>query len=220
MTMADQATLPAQKRSVLGKAVKQLRRQGLIPANITGRKSDPMAIQVEGAAFERFMKEHSRTTLIRMAIPGVPAQTALIGHVQREPVSGKIQHVDFLQVELDQQMRTRVPIRVAGESPAVKSGEGILLHLHNEIEIEALPSDLPNALEIDVSGLEQVDDAAYVRDIRLPARVKLAHANPDDVVVKVVVTRAAIEEVAAAAAPAPEGTAAEAGAQGTPSEQE
>jgi large subunit ribosomal protein L25 len=160
------------------------------------------------------MKAHGRTTLIKMRIPGAPEKTTLIAHVQREPVSGKIQHVDFLHVEMNQPMKVRVPIHVVGESSAVKSGDGILLHLHTDIEVEALPADLPEALDIDISGLENVDDAAYVRDLKLPPRVKLTHVTPEEPVVKVVVTRTAIEEAAeVAAAPAPEGAAAEAGAQ-------
>ncbi len=168
--MAEQAKLQVQKRTVLGKAVKQLRRQGVIPANLTGRHSEPVAIQVDRTALERFMKDHGRTTLINMAIPGTAEQTAMIAHVQREPVSGKIQHVDFMQIEMNQPMKVRVPIHVEGESPAVKSGDGILLHLRNDIEVEALPSDLPESLTIDVSGLEKVDDAVYMRDINLPPR--------------------------------------------------
>ncbi len=218
--MAEQAKLQVQKRTVLGKAVKQLRRQGVIPANLTGRHSEPTAIQVDRTALERFMKDNGRTTLIKMAIPGTAEQTAMIAHVQREPVSGKIQHVDFMQIEMNQPMKVRVPIHVEGESPAVKSGDGILLHLRNDIEVEALPADLPESLTIDVSGLEKVDDAVYLRDLKLPPRVQHVHMSPDEPLIKVVVTRAAIEEAAAEAAPAAEAEAAEAGTQGTPAEKE
>jgi large subunit ribosomal protein L25 len=218
--MAEQIKLQVQKRTVLGKAVKQLRRQGVIPANLTGRQCEPTAIQVERLALERFMKDHGRTTLIKMAIPGTAEQTAMIAHVQREPVSGKIQHVDFLQVEMNQPMKVRVPIHVEGEAPAVKSGDGILLHLRNDVEVEALPANLPEALSIDVSGLEKVDDAVYVRDLQVPPRVQLVQISPDEPLIKVIVTRAAIEEAAAEVAPAAEGEAeaAEEGTQGTATE--
>jgi len=179
-----------------------------------------VAIQVDRTALERFMKDHGRTTLINMAIPGTSEQTAMIAHVQREPVSGKIQHVDFMQIEMNQPMKVRVPIHVEGESPAVKSGDGILLHLRNDIEVEALPTDLPESLTIDVSGLEKVDDAVYMRDLKLPQGVQHVHMSPDEPLIKVVVTRAAIEEAAAEAAPAPEAEAAEEGAQTTPTEKE
>jgi large subunit ribosomal protein L25 len=220
--MAEQAKLQVQMRTVLGKAVKQLRRQGVIPANLTGRHSEPVAIQVDRTALERFMKAHGRTTLIGMAISGAAEQTAMIAHVQREPVSGKIQHVDFLQVEMNQPMKVRVPIHVEGEAPAVKNGDGILLHLRNDIEVEALPSNLPEALTIDVSALEKVDDAVYVRDLKVPPRVQLVHMSPDEPLIKVAVTRAAIEEAAGEAAPAAEGeaeaSASAEGKQGTPTE--
>src|SRR5947209_7406295 len=107
--MADQATLQAEKRTVMGKAVKRLRKEGLIPANVANNDGAPTAIQIDRHELERFMKTHGRTTLIRLTITGAPEQTTMIAHVQREPVSGQIQHVDFLHVQMNQLMHTRVP---------------------------------------------------------------------------------------------------------------
>jgi large subunit ribosomal protein L25 len=214
--MADTVQLWAERRTVTGKKVKQLRRKGILPANITGHHMSPVAIQVEGHALERLLKENARTTLIKLTIAsgdGNTEQTALIGRVQRHPVSRAIEHVDFLHVEMNQAMRVRVPLHTEGESAAVKNGDGILLHLLNDLEVEALPADLPQAITVDVSGLANVDDALYVRDLRLPPRVKLVHSEPDEPVIKVVVTRAAIEE-AAAEAPAAEAAEAAPAAEG------
>lgn len=201
--MADQVKMQAQRRTVMGKAVKQLRRQGIIPANISGQDSTPTPIQVDRGELERFMKDHQRATLIRMALPGAADQTALIGRVQRDPVSGKILHVDFMHIEMNQPIRTRIPIHLMGESTAVKNGDGMALTVINDVEVEALPADIPEVIVVDITGLADVGDTMYVRDLALPPGVRLAHANLDEPLVKIVHVRRA-EAEAAAAAPAGE----------------
>jgi large subunit ribosomal protein L25 len=206
--MADQATLQAQRRTVTGKAVKRLRRQGLIPANLQHHDGEPIAIQIEGHEFERFIKTHSRTTLINLKIPGAPQQTTLVGHVQREPVSGAIQHVEFVQVLMNQPIRAKIPIHMTGESAAVKNGDGIMLQLMNDLEVEALPANLPPAIVVDITGLAEVGNSMQVGDLSLPRGVTLVHATPEEPIVRIGhVRRAEVEE--AEAAPAAEGAAAE-----------
>jgi large subunit ribosomal protein L25 len=212
--MAEQVVLQAEKRTVTGKAVRNLRRAGTLPANLTGRKQEAEAIQVNGHEFERLLKSHGRTTIIKLAIaPSRQTQNAVVGRVSRDPITGAIEHIDFRHVEMNEVMRARVPLHVVGESPAVKAREGILLHLLNDLEVEALPADLPEAIEVDVSSLDAVDAAVHVKDLPLPAKVRVI-TDAEEPVIKVTQTRAAIEEAATvetaeeAEAAAPEGEAA------------
>lgn len=205
--MADKATLPVQKREVTGKQVKQLRRNGLIPGNLAGLKGETLPIQINEHELARFMKEHPRTTLVAVAIPGVPEQMAMIGKVQREPVSGKIQHVDFMHVEMNQPVRARIPLHIMGESTAVKNGEGIVLQLLNDLEVEALPADLPEVIVVDVTGLPDVGNTMLVGDLALPRGVHLVHATAEEPVVRIGHTKRAEAE---AAAEVPQAEAAEA----------
>jgi large subunit ribosomal protein L25 len=212
--MAEQVVLQAEKRTVTGKAVRNLRRAGTLPANLTGRKQEAEAIQVNGHEFERLLKAHGPTTIIKLAIaPSRQTQNAVVGRVSRDPITGAIEHIDFRHVEMNVAMRARVPLHVVGESPAVKAREGILLHLLNDLEVEALPADLPEAIEVDVSSLDAVDAAVHVKDLPLPGKVK-AITDAEEPVIKVTQTRAAIEEAATVEKPeegeaaAPEGEAA------------
>ena len=198
--MPDQVTFPARKRDVMGKAVKRLRRQGLIPGNIYGHGRASVPIQLDAHEFELFLHRHAATTLLRLSLDGGGApETALVRHVQHESRTGAIQHVDFLHVELSEPIRARVPLRLEGESPAVRAGDGVLLHLMDAIEVEALPTNLPSALTLDVSGLAEVKAALHVRDITLPRGVKLL-TDPDELVVKIDPARVIAEEPAVAEA--------------------
>ncbi|HEX3270255.1 MAG TPA: 50S ribosomal protein L25 [Ktedonobacterales bacterium] len=217
--MAEQVVLQVEKRTVTGKAVRNLRRAGTLPANLTGRKQEAEAIQVNAHEFEKLLKAHGRTTIIKLAIaPSSQTQNAVIGRVSRDPISGAIEHIDFRHVIMTEVMRARVPLHVVGESPAVKAREGILLHLINDLEVEALPANLPESIEVDVSSLDAVDAAIHVKDLPLPEKVK-AITDGEEPVIKVTQTRAAIEEEAAAAATEEEGEAAPE-AESAPSEAE
>jgi large subunit ribosomal protein L25 len=201
--------------------VRRLRQAGTLPANLTGRKQEAEAIQVDAHEFEKLLKTHGRTTIIRLTVaPSSQTQNAVVGRVSRHPISGAIEHIDFRHVLMNEAMRARVPLHVVGESPAVKAREGILLHLLNDLEVEALPANLPEAIEVDVSSLDAVDAAVHVKDLPLPANVKVI-TDGEEPVIKVTQTRAAIEEEAAAAETPEEAEAApEAEAEGSSGEGE
>ncbi|HKV84510.1 MAG TPA: 50S ribosomal protein L25 [Ktedonobacterales bacterium] len=194
--MATQATLQAEPRTIMGKAVRHLRQQGLLPANLTGNSMTPLALQVRGSDVDRMLKAFGRTTVIQLTIASLAApRTAMLGSVQRDPISGAIKHIDFIQVDLTQKMRASITLHVVGESPAVKNNAGILLQLMNQIEVEALPDDLPKDIEIEITGLVNVDDAVYVRDLSLPAGV-VVFADSGDAIVRVAQTRGSLEVAA------------------------
>lgn len=205
--MPDQVTFAAQKRDVLGKRVKRLRRQGIIPGNIYGHNRASVPIQMNAHDFETFLRKHAATTLLRLTLDGGGApDTALVRRVQREPRTGTIQHVDFQHVALSETIKARVPLRLEGESPAVRIRDGLLLQLVDVVEVEARATSLPEALTLDVSGLATVNAALYVRDIQLPKGVKLL-ADPEEPAVKVEPARVIAEAIPAPEAAAPEAEA-------------
>lgn len=196
--MADDLTLTVQRREMLGKRVRRLRREGKIPANIFGRGRDSRAVEVEALALKHMLAKHGGSRIIQLQLDGT-SEAALIRHVQHDPRSGAIQHVDFLHVDMREKIRAKVPVHLTGEAPAVKQHGGVLLHVSDAIEVECLPSNLPERLELDVSGMENLDDTLFVRDIPIPAGVTLL-AEADEAVAKVTASRTAA--VAEAAAPA------------------
>src|SRR5262249_32752304 len=118
--MAEQVVLHAEKRTVTGKAVRLLRRAGTLPANLTGRKQEAEAIQVNAHEFEKLLKTHGRTTIIRLAIaPSSQTQNAVVGRVSRHPISGGIEHIDFRHVLMYHVMSARLPLCGVGERRAV-----------------------------------------------------------------------------------------------------
>ncbi len=212
--MPQQVELEVQPRSVLGKANKRLRKAGILPANIFGRKEAPLAIQLNAHAFELLVKGHHATSVITLRTPETGfAQTALIRHVQHEPRTGRPLHVDFQRVSLTDRVTVKVPLRFVGESPAVKNEGGVLLHLMDALEVETEAGNIPEYIEVDVSPLEQIDDLILAGAIALPPNVTLV-AEASEPVVKVAATRAEVAEEAAEA----EATEAAAPAAETPAE--
>jgi large subunit ribosomal protein L25 len=182
--MAEQVRMKAEKRTVMGKGVRKLRRDGVLPGNIISSKGrEPVAVQVDLHEFDRMLKTHGRTTLYRLVIsPNGGETTVLVRHIDREPASGAMQHVDFMHVEMNKPIHAKIPIHLTGESPAVKNLDGVLLHLVDAVEVEALPGDLPDALDLDVSGLEEFNSALLVSDIKLSKGLTLLTAEDERVV--------------------------------------
>jgi len=199
--LAGQVSLQVAARAMLGKRVKQLRRKGIIPANLYGRHQPSQPLQVDLYTLDRFLAGHHATRVIDLHLDGGKGEVhnALMRHVSRSPRSGKILHVDFLRVSMNEPVTVRVPLTLKGTAPAVTVEGGVLLHLVDTLEIESLPGDIPEALELDISALEKIDDTLHVRKVALPPRVTLL-SDVDEPAVKVVAPRAVLAEEAAAAA--------------------
>lgn len=200
--MATRLEMSAARRTVTGKKTRFLRREGKIPGNIYGHDMASTAVQVNAAALHRLLARATPTTLVYLKLEdAAQPYPVMVREVQREPRTGAILHVDFYQVRMSERIRTEVPIHVVGTAPAVRSGIGTLTLNRRTIEVEALPTDLPGALEVDVSGLEAVHDTVFVRDLRAPRGVTI-HADPDEPVASIATARTEAEEAEAEAVPA------------------
>lgn len=180
----DTKTLKVEIRKVLGRKVKHLRQKGILPGNIYGKKIKSQAIQVSQKEFEKIYKLVGETGLFKLKI-GDSEKPVLIHNVQRHPVTDQFLHVDFLQVDLKEKVVAKVPVELVGESPAEKQGLGTVVLMFNEIEVEALPADLPEKFEIDKSALTEVEQTILVKDLKVDKSKVDIKANEDEIVVKV-----------------------------------
>ncbi len=196
--MADRVELEVAPRDVLGKATKKLRREGIIPANITGHNEPPQAVQIDAVLFDRLRRAHHATSLLTLKMPDATTQTALIRHVEHAPKSGKIIHVDFSRVSLTERITAKVPLNFVGESIAVKNEGGVLLHLVEAIEVEYQASNIVDSVDVDISTIAEIDGAIHAGEVKLPQGFKLV-TDPAEPIAKVASTRAEVAEANAAA---------------------
>jgi large subunit ribosomal protein L25 len=192
--MAKEETLiNAEKRSVTGKQVKALRRQGLLPGVISGRHLEAFPIQMNAHEVALKLGKLTSSSLVTIDVDG-QKHTVLVRDRQRDVIYGNLVHVDFLAISLTEKLRTTVEIRLVGEAPVTKSTDAVIIQAMNAIELECLPQDLPETIEVDVSKLATVDDEITVDDLSLGDQVTLL-ADPTEVIVSV--GYAAQEEVPA-----------------------
>ena len=163
--------LSVETREQLGKANKALRRKGLIPAELYGHGVKNLHLLVDGKEFRKIFKDAGENTVITLRV-GEEKRLALIHDIQRDYLEDSIQHVDFHQIRMDEKLTAHIPIEFKGEPPAVKSLGGILNRTMSEIEVEALPGDLPHRLHVDLSSLAELNQSIYVKDIAVPKGVK------------------------------------------------
>lgn len=170
----EKTALQAEKRTTTGRKVKKLRQEGLLPANIYGKKVKSLAVQVDLKSFSPIYKETGETGLVELKVKGeTKARPVLIHNVQLNPVDDQPIHADFYQVDLKEKVTTEVPIELIGESPAVKEKIGILIQPLTEVEIEALPAELPDKFEVNIGELKKVGDTVTVDGLKVPKGVKV-----------------------------------------------
>ena len=192
--------LTVDPRMVTGKKVKSLRRQGLIPAHLYGRGTESLALQASTQMISTLLRTVSRNAIIDLQINGEgEARPVVLRGVQRNPVTDELLHIDFFQISLTERLRADVPLTLIGEAPAVHIFGGVLLQSLDHVSVEALPLDVPSHIEVDVSVLETLDSALFVRDLPVPSNVEML-TDQDQVVAKVEPPRIAAEIEAEAAA--------------------
>lgn len=167
--------ITAEKRNLLGKKVKKLRKEGILPANLYGKKMKSQALQVKTDDFQKVYKDVGETGLIDLQVEKEKeTHPVLIHNIQSHPVTGDFLHADFHEVELKEKMKAEISLMITGKSPAVESKQGVLIQPLNKIEIEALPTDLPEQIEVDISGLKEVDQEIKIKDLKLSSGVSLS----------------------------------------------
>lgn len=180
----EQVPLTAQKRTVLGRKVKTLRRDGIIPAHVFGHKVKTVHVQVKASDFAKVFEKAGETGIIDLSVDN-QKRPVLVRNVQTHPVSDLPLHIDFYQVNLAEKVKVNVPLEIVGQSPAVEKKVGLLLTPLNELEIEALPADIPEKIEIDVTKLENVGDEVKVGDLAVDRKKIEVHADPQLVVAQI-----------------------------------
>lgn len=175
----------AEKRTQTGKGVKKLRRKGLLPAVLYGNRVSSFPLVLNLKSLQNTLKHTGDTSLVDLVIDDKQREKVLISDIQRHPVSGDIIHISFHKVDLKEKITTSVPIEISGESPAVKSKVGIVLTLLDEIEIECLPTDIPNSIVADISPLQEVGDTLFVKNLAVDRTKIEVKEDPDEAVVKI-----------------------------------
>ncbi len=191
-------SLKVEERKVLGKAVKTLRKSGLLPGNIYGKDVKSTAIQVSLAEFQKVHKEAGETGIVEVDLNGKKVPT-LIKNIAYDYINDVPLHVDFYQVNLSEKVKAQIPIELIGEPKAVTEKLGLLLQVLNQIEVEALPADLPEKIEVNVEHLANVDDAILVENLKVSSGVEILTPK-EEMVVKI--SEPTKEEVVETPAPA------------------
>ena len=163
--VSNKIELNAQNREVLGSGVKKLRRDGYVPAVLYGKGQEPLPLQVPLKDFNKAFKMAGESTLVYINVGGQSYPT-IIHDVSRDTLTDGILHADFYKVRLDEKIKTNVPVVFVGESPAVKELGGIFVRNVNELEVEALPQNLPHELKIDISILKNFGDKITIKDLK------------------------------------------------------
>jgi len=183
-TKQDDIIIKVQKREVTGKQVKQLRRQGILPAVVYGHKVDSYPVQMDTHSTYLMLRKITPTTLVTLDLDGKKTKV-MIRERKFDVVTGDLLHLDFLAVSMTEKMRASVAIELVGDAPVLDEVPGSLLnHMLDSLEIEALPADLPERIQVDVSGLLSAEDSITVADLKLGDKIEI-HTPAEEVIVSV-----------------------------------
>ena len=189
----DKVVLKAERRDVIGKQVKALRRAGKLPAVIYGRHTEPVNISLDSHSASLALGKLTSSSLVTIQLDGHEFPT-LVREKQRDYIKNRLLHVDFLAVSLTETIRASVVVNFIGVSAAVKDYNAVLVTNLQSLDVECLPTDLPERIDVDISALERPGDGIRVRDLRVSDKVQVLN-DPDTMVA--VATFAKVEEEAA-----------------------
>ncbi len=178
----DKPTLTAEPRNVVGKHVSRLRRAGVLPGVVYGPTSQPVAIQLNAREATRVIRKIEGTQLVDLVIEG-QTRRVLVHELQRDSIRGDFLHVDFYAPDMTRPLRVAVPIHLTGTSFAVNSLNGVLVRGITDLAIECLPDDLIPSVSVDITPLKEIGQAVFVRDLQVPANVKVL-SDPDDMLAR------------------------------------
>jgi large subunit ribosomal protein L25 len=183
--------LKVDKRTILGKKNRFMRREGVTPCHLFGNKVESLSLQCTTDVLEKIVRQAGTSRLINLLVGNEKTpKKVFIREIQRHPIRQHLLHVDLFQISMIEKMKADIPIIITGEAPALKGKGQILTHVLNTISVESLPDKLPPEVVIDISGLEELNQSILIKDIDLGADVLVIN-DPEQVIVK-------ISEVAAA----------------------
>lgn len=180
----EKISIVAKTRTDFGKKLGAHRREGEIPAILYGHGIKSKPLFVDCLTFQKVYKEAGESSIVEVTLDEKEKKNVLIKDVQKDPVTERFLHVDFYQVKLTEKIKAKVALTFFGSSPAVKEKGGILVKNIDEIEVEALPADLPKEIKIDVSSLREFVDVIKIKDLSISPKVTVL-AKAEDVVVTV-----------------------------------
>jgi len=175
--------LQAERRTTTGKKVKILRQGGTLPATVYGKDTQPLTISIPTSMFLTVYKKAGETGLIELSLDG-KQHHVLIHTVQVHPVDRSLMHVEFHEVNLKEKVHADIPLELIGEASAINEKLGVLLPLMDHIEVEALPTELPEHIDVDISSLAAVNDQIIVGEITVPSTITVL-TDPTLIVVKI-----------------------------------
>ena len=193
----EEIELRAQKRGVIGKQVKQLRRQGLIPAILYGQRTEPLPLQIEERSLRRVLERVGSHHLITLRVgDDKEPRMTLARQVQLDPITHALLHVDFYEVVMTEKITTEVPLVFIGQSPVMEKQVGVLVRGLDSVEVECLPSNLIESIEVNLEGLVEIDQAILVSDLVVDADVEIL-TDKGEVVAQILPLRAVevVEEI-------------------------
>ncbi len=176
--------LKATHRVVLGKKARFLRRQGITPTHLYGNNVKSAALQCDTVELQNLLAQAGKTRLVSLEVDGERAKSVFVREIQRDVITRELLHIDFYQVKRTEKIAVDVPIVLIGEAPALKFKGRMLVHGINSLSVECLPANVPPQIDIDITQLEEVDQAINVKDIVLDPEITV-HADPEQLVVKI-----------------------------------
>lgn len=172
--MSDRVIVKAAPRTVLGKKVAGLRRQGRLPANVYGKGLPSQAVELDGREFGRTIRAAGLRAMIQLEIEGEKSpRYVILRGIERKGGMGEPIHVDFFQVDPDQPIHANVPLRLVGEAPAVRDLAGVLLTGLDVVAVRCKPLDIPDSFEVDLAPLTSFDVSLTVADAKVPPGVEI-----------------------------------------------
>lgn len=183
--IAKKIGLLVEKREVLGRKVKVLRKEGKLPANIYGKKIKSQAVVVSRKEFFGIYKQAGATGVVYLSGVGKDELPVLVRNLQYHPVTDELLHVEFYKVDLTKKTVVEVPVHITGEAPAVKEEGGVLVQNLTHVEVEALPADIPEKIEVEVGQLVKIDDGVLVKDLKIDKSKVMIITDAEEVVVKI-----------------------------------
>ena len=189
----EKVIIKAEKRTITGKKVKNIRLAGKVPAVIYGVKLKSLPISLDKRDTTNTLNKVSRSTILTIDIEG-EEHAALVREIQQDYIKGELLHVDFLAVSLKEKLRTNVSVSLVGEAPVLEEYSALIVSGLDQIEVECFPQDLPEVIEVDVSILEELGAAIYLKDIPTIENVEFL-SDPEDLIAVASAIKEEVEEV-------------------------